>query len=269
MRYALVKAMDNKNVAAIIVAAGAGKRMQTDTPKQYLLLDGKPILYHTLKAFEDSSVNTIILVVGENEIDFVKANIVDHYCIRKVACIVEGGKERYHSVYKGLKAADRSDYVLIHDGARPFITKDIIEEVIQKVVDSKACVVGVPVKDTIKFVDKKNYIVNTPDRSCLWSIQTPQAFSTELITKAYGILLDRLVKAEGIKNSSGYQNNSQADINNYNKEEQAKEINITDDAMVLEYTLNYPIQMISGSYRNIKITTPEDLIVGEAFQRNA
>ncbi|BCJ96596.1 2-C-methyl-D-erythritol 4-phosphate cytidylyltransferase [Anaerocolumna cellulosilytica] len=239
--------------------------MQSDTPKQYLLLDGKPVLYYTLKAFENSNVDTIILVVGNNEIEYVKTNIINRYEIKKVNAIVEGGKERYHSVYQGLKAVGNSEYVLIHDGARPFITKEMIEKVIEKVEESKACVVGVPVKDTIKIVDDSNFIVNTPDRSRLWSIQTPQAFSTELITKAYSMILDESVKEDIRTDSIGFKSSSEKAITKSVKAEPMKRINITDDAMVLEYTLNYPVQMIYGSYYNIKITTPEDLIVGEAF----
>jgi 2-C-methyl-D-erythritol 4-phosphate cytidylyltransferase len=260
--------MEHKEVAAIVLAAGAGKRMQSDTPKQYLLLDGKPVLYYTLKAFENSKVDTIILVVGSNEIEFVQTNIIERYGIKKVNIIVEGGKERYHSVYQGLKAAGGSEYVLIHDGARPFISNEIIEKVIEKVAESKACVVGVPVKDTIKIVDEKNFILNTPDRNCLWSIQTPQAFSTELITKAYRMIIDGVFMEEGGRDSIGSKNSSETDITKSVKADEMKKINITDDAMVLEHTLNYPIQMISGSYRNIKITTPEDLIVGEALLNN-
>ena len=141
-------------VTAIVLAAGSGKRMNSKVHKQYLLMNGKPVLYYSLKAFEESNVDKIVLVVGAGEIEYCKKEIVERYGFVKVCAIVEGGKERYHSVYEGLKAAGETDYVLIHDGARPFLTQDIIERTITMVAQCKACVVGMPVKDTIKIVDK-------------------------------------------------------------------------------------------------------------------
>lgn len=218
---------------AIILAAGTGKRMNSNTPKQYLTLDNKPVLYYSLKAFEKSSINEIILVVGRNEIDYCRREIIEKYNIKKVTAIVEGGSERYDSVYQGLLVVKNADYILIHDGARPFITVEIIERTLEQVVIHKACVVGVPSKDTVKIVDTNGKVQKTPNRETIWCTQTPQAFSFSLINEAY----------EKIKEG------------NYPY--------ITDDAMVVEQTTNYPIQMIHGSYSNIKITTPEDLLMGE------
>lgn len=218
---------------AIILAAGTGKRMNSNTPKQYMVLDNKPVLYYSLKAFEESSISEIILVVGKNEIDYCRHEIVEKYNIKKVTSIVEGGVERYDSVYQGLLVVRNAGYILIHDGARPFISVEIIERTLEQVIIHKACVVGVPSKDTVKIVDANGRIVKTPNRDHIWCTQTPQAFSYPIIYEAYK------------KIKEGYY------------------LNITDDAMVVEQTLHYPIQMILGSYSNIKITTPEDLLIGE------
>jgi 2-C-methyl-D-erythritol 4-phosphate cytidylyltransferase len=253
--------MKNKKTTAIILAAGAGKRMQSSIAKQYLLLGGKPILYYSLKAFEESTVDEIILVVGENDINYCKENIVEEYNFKKVVQIVEGGKERYHSVYNGLKNISSADQVLIHDGARPFVTVDIIENAVYNLRFSDACVVGVPMKDTIKLVSKEGIVQETPDRDRVWSVQTPQAFSYDIIMKAYCMIMDekaytreRASKSDAVRDKS---------IDDRHKEN--GEINITDDAMVVEYSLNYPVKMIMGNYSNIKITTPEDILIGEAL----
>ena len=220
---------------AIVLAAGSGKRMNSKVHKQYLLLKGKPVLYYSLKAFEDSQIDDIILVVGAGEIEFCRKEIVEQFGFRKVRAIVEGGKERYHSVYEGLKVAGGTDYVLIHDGARPFVSQSIIERTIAAVCEYKACVVGMPVKDTIKIVDENVFAKETPNRSDVWMVQTPQAFSYPLIYDAYTGMLAQEDSA------------------------------ITDDAMVVERMTDYKVKLIEGSYQNIKITTPEDLDVAEKF----
>ena len=222
-------------VTAIVLAAGSGKRMNSDVHKQYLLIDGKPVLYYALKAFEESRVDNVVLVVGAGEIEYCKTEIVEQYGLRKISAIVEGGKERYHSVYEGLKAASGADYVLIHDGARPFLTQDIIERTIESVVIWQACVVGMPVKDTIKIADEEKFAKETPNRVNVWQVQTPQAFSYELVYNAYKNMLA------------------------------TDESGITDDAMVVERMTDYKVKLIEGSYRNIKITTPEDLLIAEAY----
>lgn len=223
---------------AIVLAGGSGKRMNTDVHKQYLLLEGKPVLYYSLKAFEDSSIDDIVLVVGAGEIPYCQENIVNRYGLKKVSAIVEGGKERYHSVYEGLKAAEGTDYVLIHDGARPFVDTGMIEHVMEEVKKYEACVVGMPVKDTIKIADRDTFAVDTPDRKYVWMVQTPQAFSYPLIYRAYTDML------------------------------QQEDESITDDAMVLERMTNRKVKLLEGSYRNIKITTPEDLLIAEAYLRH-
>lgn len=225
---------------AIVLAAGSGSRMKSDTPKQYMDLAGKPLIYYALNVFEASSVDEVILVVGEGEIEFNKKHIIDKYNFAKVTKIIVGGKERYHSVYGGLKAIDSADYVMIHDGARPFITVSLIENVIRKVEEYKACIVGMPSKDTIKVVNEENIVTDTPNRTYTWIVQTPQVFSYELIMQAYNKIMEDL-KLLG-ENNVG--------------------INITDDAMVVEYSTKHPIKLIEGSYTNIKITTPEDIAIG-------
>lgn len=228
---------------AIVLAAGSGSRMKSDTPKQYMDLAGKPLIYYSLHTFENSSVDEVVLVVGENEIEYNKRHIVEKYNFTKVKRVVAGGSERYLSVFNGLKSIDSADYCLIHDGARPFITIELIEKVLKQVNEHKACVVGMPSKDTIKIVNHDNIIIDTPNRNYAWIVQTPQAFSYSLIMKGYDKIIEELKASD--KNNVG--------------------INITDDAMVVEYTTKHPIKLIEGSYTNIKITTPEDITIGNAL----
>lgn len=228
--------MRKEHNTAIVLAAGRGSRMNSQVQKQYLEIGGKPVIYYSLKQFEDfDEVDEVILVTGECEIEYCRDQIVNAYGLRKVHQIAAGGKERYHSVYRGLCAARDCDYVFIHDGARPFLDKAILKRSMAAVREYKACVVGMPVKDTIKVSDEKQFAVRTPERSRLWMVQTPQVFSYPLIKEAYDKLFDQ--------NVSG----------------------VTDDAMVLEQMTGHPVKLVEGSYRNIKITTPEDLLVAEAF----
>lgn len=231
---------------AIVLAAGSGSRMNSETPKQYMELRDKPLIYYSLQAFEGSSIDEIILVVGENEVEYNCKNIVEKYNINKVREVVIGGSQRYFSVYNGLKAVKEADYVLIHDGARPFISHNLIEGVLQEVVKHKACVVGVPSKDTIKIVDYNNLVINTPNRDYAWIVQTPQAFSYSLVMKAYDVIIKKLKDSD------------ENDI----------KLNVTDDAMVVEYSTGHPIKLIEGSYSNVKITTPEDIVMANVLIKN-
>lgn len=233
MVFALIK----KKISAIVLAAGKGSRMNTPVAKQYLLLQDKPVLYYSLKAFEDSNVDEIILVTGRDQKEYCLDNIIKPYHISKVTQVVEGGKERYDSVYQALLQIQHSDYVLIHDGARPFITIDVINNMITQVIQHKACVLATPVKETIKVVDAYGYITATPDRNMLWAAQTPQAFDYEMIKKAYTIFFEQ-------------RNGNEA---------------VTDDAMVYGNYLGEPVKIIHGDYRNIKITTTEDMAVANAI----
>ena len=227
--------MEKQKYTAIVLAAGSGKRMNSKVHKQYLIIQDRPVLYYSLKAFEDSAVDEIVLVVGKGEEKFCRKEIVDKYGISKVKAIVEGGKERYHSVFEGLKQTSDADYVLIHDGARPFVNQDIIRRCMQEVQKYQACVVGMPVKDTIKIADEEGYAKQTPDRKNVWMIQTPQTFSYALIYEA----CEEILKTEDTA--------------------------ITDDAMVLERIKGKKSKLIEGSYRNIKITTPEDLLIANVY----
>jgi len=224
--------MKNK-VIAIVLAGGKGKRMGASVSKQYLLIEDKPVLYYSLKAFEASNVDEIVIVAEKGTTEFCRTNIVEKFNIRKVSSIIEGGAERYNSVHNGLKAitnADKESYVLIHDGARALISVEVINKTIEEIKNKKAVVVGVPVKDTIKVVDENGLVVDTPKRELLWQIQTPQGFLYEEILAAYNKVISDNVQG------------------------------ITDDSMVMEYSHIRNVSVIMGEYENIKITTPDDLI---------
>lgn len=227
------------NFAAVVLSAGSGKRMKSDVPKQYLNLNGKPVIYYSLKAFEDCGFS-IVLVCGPDDVEYCKKKIIKKYKFKNVTAVVPGGKERYHSVFEGLKAVQNADYVFIHDGARPMITQAVIERLKTAVVEENAAVAGMPVKDTIKIVDDSSYVAQTPLRQYVWQVQTPQCFSFPIIYKAY----EKVIQ----------------------EEEMGKSIPpITDDAMVLEYATAYKIKMVEADYCNIKITTPEDLGIAQVF----
>lgn len=231
-------------ITAIIPASGRGTRMQSSVAKQYMELCGKPLLYHTIKAFEESAVDEIILVVPEGEEDFVRTTIVEPNGFYKVKKIVVGGEARYNSVFNGLLAAEGSDYVLIHDGARPLVDEGLILRCIETVQKEKACIAAVPVKDTIKEIGSDGTVEQTIDRSKLYAIQTPQCFEYPLILMAYSKLFRQA--ATGQISMEG----------------------ITDDASVVERMTEQPVKLVQGDYRNLKVTTPEDIIVAEALIRS-
>ena len=236
--------MDKKKCTAIVLSAGQGKRMGSAIQKQYIELSGKPIIFYTLDAFQKSAIiDDIVLVVGEGQEKWVRDEIVEKYQLTKVRSIIPGGKERYDSVWNGLKAIRdgmageeaKEGYVYIHDGARPFVDEQIIKRGYACVKANRACVAGVPSKDTVKIVDENQFAVNTPVRKYVWIVQTPQVFETELITQAYKNLME------------------------HDRE------NVTDDAMVVEQEMQIPVKLYEGSYCNIKITTPEDLDTAKGF----
>lgn len=228
--------MKKEKCTAIVLAAGQGRRMNTKIQKQFLEIQGYPVLYYSLKCFQDSPlISDIILVTGEDVISYCKEQIVDKFGFDKVTKVIAGGKERYDSVYAGLLACSNTEYVFIHDGARPFITGEILERGLAGAKETGACVVGMPSKDTVKLADQEGCVEATPDRSLVWTIQTPQVFEYPLILSAH----------ESIRKKDMY--------------------GITDDAMVVEHETNRKIKLVEGSYQNIKITTPEDLAVAEAF----
>lgn len=229
--------LNGRRTAAIILAAGKGSRMESDVHKQYLEIGGRPLIYYALKAFENSSVDSVVLVTGSGEMEYCRTQIVEKFGFRKVTVITEGGRERYHSVFEGLKAASDCSLVLIHDGARPCVTDRIITDAIDGAYRYGACVVGMPVKDTVKIADDEEFAGMTPDRSKLWQIQTPQAFDYELVFQAYRKLFSSETYQKGV----------------------------TDDAMVVESMTEHRVKLIRGDYSNIKVTTPEDMVLAEAL----
>lgn len=226
-------------ITAIVLAAGSGSRMKSKTKKQFMEIKGKPVIWYSLFEFEKSRVDEIILVTGKEDIDYCKKEIVEKYNLKKIKNVVAGGSERYESVYNGLKEVTRN-IVLIHDGARPLINNEIIERSIEGTIKSDACVVGVPVKDTIKRANKEGYIIDTPNRSELWITQTPQSFKTDLVKMAYKKMKEELEKGNTT-------------------------LNITDDAMVVEEFTTNQVRFVQGDYKNIKVTTPEDIDIAELF----
>lgn len=221
-------------VGVVLLAAGSRSRMHSETPKQYMMLAGKPLLAHSLLAFEASEVDAIVLVVAAGDEVYCQREIVEKYSIKKVSAIVAGGQERYDSVYCGLQQLT-CDYVLIHDAARAFVTPEIITGAAKAAQMYGAAVVGMPSKDTIKISDEEGFVASTPHRELVWNIQTPQAFYYPLVYEAYQKLQD-------------------ADC-----------AGITDDAMVVERMTDTRVKLILGSYENIKVTTPEDLALGESI----
>lgn len=224
-----------ERAVGIVLAAGQGRRMNSKIAKQYLLLGGKPILAYSLKAFEESFIEEVVLVVEAGWEEYCRSEVVEKYGFHKVKQIIPGGKERFHSVFCGLSCIKEADYVYIHDGARPFLSQEILERGRKAVCEHGACVVGMPVKDTIKIVGADNVVESTPDRSCVWQVQTPQIFSYPIIKEAYEKLMGQ------------------------------PNISVTDDAMAAEVMLGRKAYLIEGSYENIKITTQDDLTYGEFF----
>ncbi|WP_352419807.1 2-C-methyl-D-erythritol 4-phosphate cytidylyltransferase [Proteiniborus sp.] len=224
---------NGRYISVVIAASGMGKRMNSNINKQYLLLREKPILAYTIEKFDNNEyIDEIVIVAREEEKEYCFNEVIKKYAFGKVTNIVGGGAERQDSVYKGLLAVNSlCNIVLIHDGVRPFVRNEDIINSIDGAANYNACVIGVPVKDTIKIVDAKKDIIDTPERRYLWAVQTPQSFSYELILKAY-------------------------------KEAMQKKIIATDDSMLVE-KLGHRVKIIEGSYSNIKITTPEDLKIAE------
>jgi 2-C-methyl-D-erythritol 4-phosphate cytidylyltransferase len=216
----------------VILAAGQGKRMNAGKNKQFIELEQVPIIIHTLKVFQKHTMcSGIILVINDQEKeDFQK--LLEKYDVTKIKAIVSGGSERQYSVHNGLHAVDKGELVLVHDGARPFISHKRIEDLVEKAYETGAATLAVPVKDTIKRVENGK-VIETVERSTLWSVQTPQAFQLELILAAH----------------------QHANQENYLG---------TDDASLIE-RIGKPVSIILGDYTNIKLTTPDDLLLAKAI----
>ncbi len=226
-------------VTALVPAAGMGKRMGAGINKQYLLLAGRPILAHTLAVFELAPfVDEVYLIVPEDEIPFCRENVVERYGFAKVRRSVAGGSERQHSVLNGLRAMESpgaDDVVLIHDGVRPFVTLPVLEQSVEAARLHDGALTAVPVKDTVKVV-RDGTVLETPPRESLWLAQTPQTFR-------YGIIREAHERAA----ADGWLG--------------------TDDASLVE-RLGMSVRIVPGDYGNFKITTPEDLVLAEAFLKN-
>ena len=232
---------------AIILAAGKGSRLKEETgglPKQYLDIAGYPILSYSFRTFlESPEINDILLVIPEGDQDYVNKEILPQLkkdagdkMSAKFRGFAAGGKERYHSVFSGLQAITwPCDYVFIHDGARPFPDEAMLQRLLAAVKRDRAVVAGMPSKDTVKIADEDGFVAQTPSRRLVWTIQTPQVFAKQLITDSYRKLLEEeeRLKAAGVE--------------------------ITDDAMAVEQMTGTRVRLCEGSYRNFKVTTPEDL----------
>ncbi|WP_037465077.1 2-C-methyl-D-erythritol 4-phosphate cytidylyltransferase [Shimazuella kribbensis] len=220
-------------IGVVIPAAGVGKRMNSITPKQFLELFGKPILIHTLEVFDEHPFITEINVVTNQENVKQVEKLIRKYNLKKVKQVVRGGKERQDSVYAGV-VATQTEWVMVHDAVRAFVTAAEISALIRAVNDQQlAATLAVPIKDTIKRVNHAKIVVETLEREQLWSIQTPQLFHRKILLDAH---------------------------------QYAEEQNLvgTDDAMLVE-NLSIPVKVVEGAYTNLKITTPEDILLGETI----
>jgi 2-C-methyl-D-erythritol 4-phosphate cytidylyltransferase len=219
--------MSKNKTAAIIVAAGKGERMG-GVDKIFAPLAGKPLLARTVETFENCpAVDRIVIVLSEYNIEAGK-RLMAEYGWKKVTDICIGGKERFESVSNGLKLLKDCGWVVIHDGARPLVTGQMIQKGLEEAKETGAAVAAVPVTDTIKISSDDNFIIDTPPREKLWAVQTPQVFRFDIIKAAHA----------------------------------AEDKNVTDDAMLVE-KLGYRVKLYTGSYDNIKITTPVDLSLAE------
>lgn len=252
MRYRICglvsETMEKKRCTAVVLAAGIGSRMKSARAKQFMELDGKPLICYALAAVEASDViDDCILVTGAGDLEWVAEEIVKKYQFHKVENVIAGGSERCLSVALAMRliasgnmaVPNRDGYVFVHDGARPFLTERILRDTYEAVQKYGACVSAVHSKDTVKIADGSGFVKETPDRNFVWNMHTPQVFETGLITEAYAAL-ER--SAEQLKQSG---------------------VHITDDAMVVEYFTNHKVKLVEGSYENIKVTTPEDMVVAQ------
>lgn len=221
----------------MIPAAGFGTRMNAGLSKQFLSIDGKPVLYYTLSVFECSRfINEIVVVLSREDRKLAEETIFSRFSFKKISSLVDGGGERKDSVYNGLKAVQQdTDFVIIHDGCRPFVTEGMIEDSLFAAKETGGAIVALPLRDTLKK-EKRGLIEKTVSREGLWQAQTPQTFRYPLLLPAY---------------QSALENNLQA----------------TDDAMLLEQ-MGLPVSLVSGSLFNIKITVPEDLLFAEMILKH-
>lgn len=226
----------NRKVSVLIPAAGSGSRMgHRRTKKPYLQLLEKPILTHTISVFDQNPVvDTIHVIVNPSDFELCQSIAIVPYGFQKVTNLIPGGETRQDSVFNGLQSLPSdADFVIVHDGVRPFVTDDIIDSCLEAAEEWGAAVAAVPVKDTIKVADADGFIVDTLNRSRLWAVQTPQSFRKDLLLKAH------------------------------QRARQAR-LNVTDDATLVEQ-LGFRVRLIAGSHRNLKVTTAEDLLIAETL----
>lgn len=228
---------NNNYVSVLIAAAGIGSRMGTSVSKQFINLGEKPVLAHTIEKFENNKyIDEIIIIMKEDSIEYCRNQIIKKYNFKKVSKVIRGGKERQDSVYNGILALNnRTNIVVSHDGARPFVNDQMIESSIEKALEMGAAVVGVPVTDTVKMLkdEKRGKIDYTPKRSLLWAAQTPQTFRKEILFEAYEKALQDDVLG-------------------------------TDDSSLVE-RIGIDVSMVMGTYSNIKLTTKEDIKIAESL----
>lgn len=229
----------NSKVCALIPAAGKGSRMAHSVKKPYLKLAQKPILAHTIQQFEqNSAVDAIFVIVDQADFSECRTAVLRPYPFTKVQELVEGGETRQMSVYNGVRALSADvDFVIVHDGVRPFVTDEVIFACLTAADEYGAAVAAVPVKDTIKVANEDSFIVETPVRDQLWAVQTPQVFRKSLLEEAHQVA-------------------------------HARQLTATDDASLVE-KLGFPVKLVKGSYANLKITTPIDLQVAEVLISDA
>ena len=225
----------NSKICTLIPAAGEGNRLKSAVKKPYVALAQKPILTHTIQRFEqNTAVDEIFVLVNEADFEMCRATVLAPYAFQKVQPLVAGGATRQQSVHNGVRAlpAD-TDFVIVHDGVRPFVNDETIFACLDAAAEWGAAVAAVPVKETIKMANAEDFIVETPPRERLWTVQTPQVFRKSLLEKAHQIA-------------------------------EKKQLTATDDAALVEH-LGYPVKLVNGSYANVKITTPEDLRIANVF----
>ena len=224
---------------AIVLAGGSGSRMGTSVKKQFLELDGRPLLYYSMKCFQESPlIDRIILVSSADSTEYCRKEIVEKYGFSRTEAIISGGAQRYDSVYAGLCACGdlrQDELVFVHDSARPFLTEEILRRCYAAAEENGACSAGMPSKDTVNLTDENGMVQTVPDRERVWIVQTPQVFRLALLKEAHEKL--RVGEMQGV----------------------------TDDVMVVRRALGVPVMMARGDYRNIKITTPDDLALAEGI----
>ncbi len=263
--------LEKKRCTAVILAGGSGSRMKSNVAKQFMLLKGRPLLWYSLQAVQQSEIiDDCILVAGSggeradggaaDMLDYVEREIVEKYGFTKVTAVIAGGPERCWSVENAMEllrnpegrmqVPNRDGYVFIHDSARPFLTEEILRRTYEAVRQCHACVAAMPSKDTVKLADQDGFAAATPDRRLVWTVQTPQVFDTALITDAYRQLREQYESQDG---GSGQRKGLPTPPP------------VTDDAGVVERYTDVRVKLVEGSYRNIKITTPEDIRLAEAF----